>query len=179
LTWDEAAGKLVPNDLTGHTVVDGGLLSNFPIVLFLADRPDVDAVVGPAKVKNVLGLLIDESIPVPNRPPRPAPEGGLALGSLRTVQRLKRLIDTATGAHDNMAISAFRNHVVRLPAGGYGTTQFDMTDDEREALLEAGRQAMRDFLGTQSVLEADMLDLGVGDAEATLANDAVGTLLQR
>ena len=179
LTWDETVGKLVPNDVTGHAVVDGGVLSNFPIVLFLADRPDVDAVVGPAKVKNVLGLLIDESIPVPNRPERPKAAGGFKIGGLRTVQRLHQLVNTATAAHDNVAIAAFRNHVVRLPAGGYNTTQFDMTDAEREALVEAGREAMRAYLRAQSVLEAVSHGLGVGGTETLLANQAAGSLLQR
>ena len=68
-TWNPATKRLEPNDITGHVIVDGGLLSNFPIALFVADRPDVTAVVGPAQRKNVLGLLIDESLPVPNRPP--------------------------------------------------------------------------------------------------------------
>ena len=53
-----------------------------------------------------------------------------------------------------MAIAVFARHVVRLPAGGYSTTQFDMTDEERDALVEAGRQAMRTFLASQTVLRA-------------------------
>jgi NTE family protein len=164
-------------------VVDGGLLSNFPISLFLADRDDVAAVVGPPEHKNVLGLLIDETLPVPNRPPKAASGTSAGFTSLRTFQRLSRLINTATGASDNMAIAAFARHVVHLPAGGYGTTQFDMTDDERNALVDAGRQAMRAFLAGQTVLEGTR-EIGGGDfapsAESTwMANDAAGTILQR
>ena len=181
LSWDEAAGQLLPNDIAGHTIVDGGLLSNFPIALFLADRPDVNAVVGPAVVKNVLGLLIDESIPVPNRPPRPAPAaGGVAVvGGLLMVQRLTGLMNTAIKAHDNMAIAAFRKHVVQLPAGGYGTTQFDMTDAEREALVEAGRAAMRAFLRTSPAMDVAGAAFDPGGNETALANEAAGMLLQR
>ncbi len=167
-SWKEAAGRLVPQDVTGHAIVDGGLLSNFPIALLLADRPDVSAVVGPPQVKNVLGLLIDESLPVLNRPLRQAAAtGGGGLGSLQTVQRLRRLANTATGATDNMTIAAFGRHVVRLPAQGYGTTQFDMTDAERGALVEGGRQAMRAFLAAQSVLEVGAAE--PADAEAAFA----------
>jgi predicted acylesterase/phospholipase RssA len=178
-TWDEEAGQLMPNDISGHAVVDGGLLSNFPIILLLADRPDVEAIIGPAKVRGVLGLLIDESLPVPNRPLRPEPDRGKTLGGLRTVQRLQRLVNTATRAHDNMAIAAFKNHVVRLPAGGYSTTQFDMTDAEREALVEAGRTTMRAFLGTQVVLAPGEPEFGVADGERALANEAAAAILQR
>jgi NTE family protein len=181
LTWNPEKGELEPNDLTGHTIVDGGLLSNFPIALFLADRVDVTAIVGPPRTKNVLGLLIDESIPVPNRPAEQATDSGFSLSGLRTVGRLKRLINTATSANDNMAIAAFARNVVRLPAGGYGTTQFDMTDAEREALVNAGREAMRAFLDQQVVLEGvgGAPEFAVGFEAMTLANQAALTLLQR
>ena len=157
-TWNPTSERLDPNNIAGHVVVDGGLLSNFPISLFMADREDVAAVVGPPQHKNVLGLLIDEALPVPNCPPKPASGQSSSFTNLRTFQRLHRLINTATGAHDNMAIAAFARHVVRLPAGGYSTTQFDMTDDERDALVDAGRQAMRTFLTSQTVLEGTRAD---------------------
>lgn len=179
--WSAEEEGLVPTNLIGHTIVDGGLLSNFPIALFLADRPDVAAMVGPAQSNNVLGLLIDEALPVPGRP-APAAGGSMAsLGSLRTVQRLRHLVDTATGAHDNMAINVFAQHVVRLPAAGYSTTQFDMTDEEREALVDGGRQAMRAFLAQQAGPGVAKARAGFAVLPDTtfLANDAAGTILQR
>lgn len=177
-TWDPATQRLQANDVTGHIIVDGGLLSNFPIALFMADRPDVTAVVGPPRTDNVLGLLIDESLPVPNRPPRPD-NAGRAFAGLSTVQRLRRLVDTVTGAHDNLAKAVFAPNVVRLPAGGYGTTQFDMTDAEREALVAAGRQAMRDFIASQTVLHRGLTtpDFDVSDEARAIANQAAGGLL--
>jgi len=182
-TWNPTTQQLEPNDMEGHLIVDGGLLSNFPISLFMADRPDVTAVVGPPRAKNVLGLLIDESLPVADRPPRPSDTSsgpGGALTSLSTIHRLRRLMDTATGAHDNMAKAVFASNVVRLPAGGYGTTQFDMTDAEREALVNAGRKAMRDFLASQSVLEmagGTEPDFAVSDAAKAIANQAASDIL--
>jgi len=47
-----------------------------------------------------------------------------------------------TGAHDKMVIEEFNHLVARLPAAGYGTTEFDMSDERREALVKAGRDAM-------------------------------------
>ncbi len=178
-TWDSKLQQLTPNDMTGHEIVDGGLLSNFPIALFMASRPDVAAVVGPARTKNVLGLLIDETLPVPNRPPRPASSGlASSVGGLVVLKRLSQLANTATTASDNMAKALFASNVVRLPAGGYGTTQFDMTDAEREALIDAGRQAMRNFLGTQSVLEmAGEVDLSVSPNAEQLANAAAAAIV--
>jgi predicted acylesterase/phospholipase RssA len=180
-TWNPVDGRLEPRDMTGHTIVDGGLLSNFPIALFLADRDDITAIVGPPQAKNVLGLLIDEAIGVPGRPADPEMGGGFSLTGIPAVGRLRRLINTATSANDNMAVAAFAPHVVRLPAGGYGTTQFDMTDAQREALVNAGRTAMRAFLGQQVVLEGvgSALEFAVGDREMMLANQAALEWLNR
>src|SRR5207237_5395416 len=42
LVWDEVIwqsgwGTYLGNDIAGHAIVDGGLLSNFPIELFISD----------------------------------------------------------------------------------------------------------------------------------------------
>ncbi len=181
-TWDAQTGALKAAPMAGAEIVDGGLLSNFPIALLMSDRPDVNAVMGPPKTKNVLGLLIDETLPVPNRPERPASgSGGLAaaLGGSRTAGRLQRLLNTATCAHDNLAKAVFADNVVRLPAGGYGTTQFDMTDEERAALLAAGQQAMAAFLSTQTVLESagEELAFPVSAGMLSAANSAAAAIL--
>jgi predicted acylesterase/phospholipase RssA len=179
-TWNPDTERLEPNDVAGHTIVDGGLLSNFPIALFLADRPDVDAIVGRAKTRDVLGLLIDEALQVPNRPAKPTTAAaGFDFGGLATVQRLHRLVNTVTGAHDNMAIAVFAPYVVRLPAGGYGTTQFNMTPAERDALVDAGRTAMQQFLQNQTVLERAIADPAVYAVIRSAADAAAGTILQR
>jgi nitroreductase/predicted acylesterase/phospholipase RssA len=175
--WDPDQRCLAPADLTGHTIVDGGLLSNFPIGLFLSDRPDVLALVGPSSADAVLGLLIDESLDVPDQPSRPA-HSGLGAARSRPIDRLRRLMTTATAAHDNVAIAAYARHVVHLPAGGYGTTEFDMEDQRREALVSAGRRAMRDFMAGQRALTDPIPGAGVGDAEKALANQAPAGLLR-
>lgn len=177
-TWNSDEERMEPNDISGHSVVDGGLLSNFPIGLFLSDRDDVSALVGASRADSVLGLLIDESIPVADTPPRPATSG---LGAARSgpVNRLRRLFNTATAAHDNTAIATFGRHVVHLPAGGYGTTEFDMDDERREALVNAGREAMRAFLARQPELAGPSAGFSVGERERELANQAPSRLVGR
>lgn len=146
VVWQKAWGTYMGRDMTGHVIVDGGMLSNFPLELFVSGEPHVTALMGPKQSTAVLGMLIDESLPVPQAPAAPTlASGGIRPGELRTVQRLTRLIDTATSAHDKMVIEAFERLVVRLPAGGYGTTEFDMSDARRAALVEAGRSAMREY----------------------------------
>jgi predicted acylesterase/phospholipase RssA len=147
LVWDEVIwrddwGQYLERPMSGHTIVDGGLLSNFPIELFISGEPQVTRVMGPKQDIPVLGLLIDESLAV-----QPVKRGilvdiNIKPDELKTVQRFKSLIDTMTGAHDKMVIEEFEQLVVRLPAAGYGTTEFDMSDERRDALVRAGKDAM-------------------------------------
>ena len=146
--WQPEWGDYMGRPLAGHRVVDGGLLSNFPIELFLSSDPHVTALMGHRTSQGVLGLLIDESLPVGEVAERNAPaDGGLA--SLPPAQRIKGLVDTATQAHDKMVIDAFEQFVCRLPARGYQTTEFDMTDARRDALIAAGQQALDAYFRLQ------------------------------
>ena len=61
------------------------------------------------------------------------------------MQRILRLVNTALTAHDKMVIDEFRHLVVKLPAGGYGTTEFDLSDADRNALVEVGRKTMQSY----------------------------------
>ena len=150
--WRAEWGTYREMDITGDTIVDGGLISNFPIELFISDQKPVQAVMGPKVSENVMGMLIDESIPVPNAPLLPAKTGeakkksSVDVGELSTVHRLMNLVNTMLESRDKDVIASFENLVVRLPAGGYGTTEFDMTVERRAALLEAGRQTMKRYL---------------------------------
>lgn len=153
VVWQAEWGPYRAIDITGDSIVDGGLLSNFPIELFISDQKPVQAVMGEKISERVLGMLIDESVNVPNAPALPAKTGApvkkkpaVQVGELATVQRLMNLVNTMLEARDKDVISAFEELVVRLPAGGYGTTEFDMTEERRAALLEAGRQAMKRYL---------------------------------
>ena len=65
------------------------------------------------------------------------------------VTRLLSLIETATQAHDKMVIDAFEQFVCRLPAQGYQTTEFDMTDERRERLIAAGQTAADRYFRTR------------------------------
>lgn len=141
LIWKASWGQYLGRDMENHAIVDGGLLSNFPIELFISDVPHVTKLMGPKQDTQVLGLLIDEKLPV-------SMAKGLFVninikpGDLRIVQRLRRLTNTAMGAHDKMVIDEYAHLVARLPAQGYGTTDFDMSDERRDALIKAGRTAM-------------------------------------
>lgn len=181
LVWDEVVwqaswGQYRGCDIVGHAIVDGGILSNFPLELFISDAPQVLKLMGPKRGNEVLGLLIDEKLPVTK---------GLFVhvnikpGELKTVQRFQRLIDTATGAHDKMVIEEYSHLVARLPAQGYGTTEFDMSDERRDALVKAGRDAMALYFDTPTGLVLPSKATLPGGRVPTPANRIATSVLQR
>ena len=66
VVWKAEWGAYRGRDLSGHRVVDGGLLSNFPISLFVSNDENIDEIMGEGtQSENVIGLLIDETLEVP------------------------------------------------------------------------------------------------------------------
>lgn len=160
--WQPEWGTYLNRSLVGHRVVDGGLLSNFPIELFLSNDPYVISMMGPKTSQNMLGLLIDENLSVGGTPPVEPPPPGVSLADLPTAMRLKSLLETAMQAHDKMVIEAFEQFVCRLPAKGYRTTEFDMTDERRDRLVAAGRTAVANYfrnLETQGMKGPDIYEM--------------------
>ena len=146
--WQKEWGTYLGNKIEGHRIVDGGLLSNFPI-----DLVDKQPVAGSEEEKimgtelaheaGTIGLLIDETLSVEGQPERK--KAGLS-GKLKTIQRIGRLVDTMRTAHDNEEMENNKQLVCRLPAKGYGTTEFDMEDPRRTALIAAGQETMKQYL---------------------------------
>jgi NTE family protein len=149
VVWQKEWGKYRGRDKADNIIVDGGVLSNFPIRL-IAEMDDlIKEIMGstdPGGAGN-LGLLIDENLPVPgaaNQEKQPE-----LRNQIRTVQRVSRLVDTMTQAQDNVSIQKHKNDICRIPAKGYGTTEFDMEGSRLEALIEGGRRAAAAFLAAR------------------------------
>jgi len=178
--WNSAWGEYRDRDITGHAIVDGGMLSNFPLELFLSDDRMVTAVMGPKQDNPVLGLLIDETLEVKAMA---AARGMLVTvnvkpAELATIQRLLRLVDTATGAHDNRVIEQYGHLIVRLPAKGYGTTEFDMTEPRRLALVAEARAAVkRHFVPKPAMAPAPGTARGAAPAKPEAADTVARELL--
>jgi len=165
VVWQADWGKYRESEMAGHSIVDGGLLSNFPIELFVSRDVTVTGVMGSKSHDNVLGMLIDESLPVSGADTSVKQPTKFGLAEFRTVQRLQNLINTTLSAHDKMTIEAFEKLVVHLPAKGYGTTEFDMTDERRELLVNAGREAMTAFFDQAAARE--MVSFSVREEQDT------------
>ncbi len=122
------------NPQTGreHLLVDGGLLSNFPVWAF--DAP------GTPRWPTFGLLLVDE------RPRDPLGEE-LPPERPNVFGYLKSLVSTALEARDRQYLeSADFVRTIAIPSLNVGTTDFDLPPQEALALYEAGRAAAARFL---------------------------------
>ena len=140
--WDEVVwraewGTYLGQRIDGHVLVDGGVVSNFPLQI-VADPDDTEVIkwmgAVAADARNpVLGLFLDADIAVAGQPPPPS--------NTHISCRISALLDTLMSARDNGVFDANQDRIVRLPVGGYGTTEFTMSDSRMDALYNAGFQA--------------------------------------
>ena len=144
--WQEEWGYYSGLHITGHAIVDGGILSNFPIELFVSRDPFVTSIMGTPETNNLIGCLVDESQPVRDGGKREAPPRQAS----KTLARILRLINTTMHAHDKFVLDYYASKVVRLPAQGYGTTEFWMSQQRLNALISAGRSAMNVHLSQRA-----------------------------
>lgn len=142
--WDPAWGTYLGRNLDGHAVVDGGVVSNFPLFLFTdPSAAEVRALMGEGTGHDVVGLYLDPELEVPGAPAPAAPPHALH-------SRISALLDTLMSARDNATFDAHADRVVRLPVRGYGTTEFDMGPERVAALYEGAAAAARAWLDRRS-----------------------------
>jgi NTE family protein len=118
-----------------HLIVDGGLLSNFPVFLFDGDRPPLR--------RWTFGFRLFSGDP-PERPPYrnvPRPLWQLPLA--------KAMFFSATEAWDRKLSQASAVRTISIPTGDVPTLKFTLTAGERETLRRAGYGAAAEFFGTQ------------------------------
>jgi NTE family protein len=125
------------NPRTGvdHLIVDGGMLSNFPVWLF-------DATKGEPPRWPTFGMLLvegDPKVPVSHR------VEGRQSGSI--IDYIKALASTMMEAHDRLYLEkATFVRTIPIPTLGVSTTEFDITPERVRAIYESGRKAAFDFL---------------------------------
>jgi len=121
-----------------HLLVDGGMLSNFPVWLF--DRKEKEP------RWPTFGLLLaeeDPKVPIGHR--LPGEEPGIERGSL--IDYLKSLASTMMEAHDRLYLEdATYARTITIPTRGVGTTDFDLDPDRVRDLYDSGYRAATKFL---------------------------------
>jgi NTE family protein len=124
-----------PVGVGDHLIVDGGLLSNFPVWLF-------DCHGRPPRWPT-FGLLLVEPEPRKSVAHRLSQDGG------RTglVDFFKALAQTVLEAHDRLYLEqADFARTVPIPTLGVRTTEFDLSRERALALYDSGRTAAEQFL---------------------------------
>ena len=130
------------NPKTGdvHVIVDGGMLSNYPVWLF-------DAAAGEPPEWPTFGLLLVEpkpEIPIGARLPQ-AKMNGKGPGAV--IDYVKALAQTMMEAHDRLYVEqANYARTIAIPTLGVGTTEFDLSKERALALYDSGRWAAEKFL---------------------------------
>ncbi|MCM3320621.1 patatin-like phospholipase family protein [Cytobacillus kochii] len=113
-----------------NLMVDGGVLSNFPMWLF--DKDNVK------KTRPVLGVKL--SINNNEQPPRRIKNA---------IQMFEALFETMKDAHDSRYISrSHEQNVIFVPTEGVLATEFELTEEGKRDLLKLGRERAKEFLAT-------------------------------
>jgi hypothetical protein len=129
-----------PQDGEDHLIVDGGLLSNFPVWLFDSNGKPEWPTFGLKLVEEDNKASIGERLPVLG-------SAGKALNP--TVSYIMNLVSTTLEARDRMYIE--NNDFVRtiaIPTLGVSTLDFKLPKDKVDALYNSGREAAYKFLAT-------------------------------
>ncbi|MBV9020196.1 MAG: patatin-like phospholipase family protein [Ktedonobacteraceae bacterium] len=123
-------------DGTASCIVDGGLLSNFP--LFLFERPGVQP------DKPTLGFRLVDPHPVGAHI-----QAEMFSKTNSKIGMLKALLSTMLSAHDKLYMSdSTFVRTIAIPANGISATQFDLTHEQAQMLFESGEQAAQKFFST-------------------------------
>ncbi|MGN1400694.1 MAG: patatin-like phospholipase family protein [Bacillus sp. (in: firmicutes)] len=117
-----------PVKLKGKKIVDGGVLSNFPMWLF--DQENVK------KVRPVIGMkLLGNDALLPKR------------NIDNAISMFAALFETMKDAHDNRYISRkHEKNIIFIPPAGVGNIDFDLATEQKLELLQNGRAAAETFL---------------------------------
>jgi NTE family protein len=128
-----------PKSGADHVIVDGGLLSNYPLWLFDSDAPPVFPTFGMTLVA-----------PGQQTPLAPNPPADNVLPDLDSdLEFIKAIVSTMLQGRDRFYTDADNfARTIPIPTLGIGTTDFAIKPAQAQALFESGKNAAAKFLGT-------------------------------
>lgn len=115
-----------------NIIVDGGVLSNFPIWLF--DRDNIK------KVRPVIGIQLNNQL-------KDIPKNKID----NAIQLFGALFETMKDAHDARYISKRdAKNIIFIPSNGFSPIEFDLSDEKKQELMQQGRENAREFFSKWS-----------------------------
>lgn len=123
-----------PVTLADRTLVDGGVLSNFPIAMFDRAKPRWPT----------FGVKVIPDAPDANALLFP----GLALPQPPPIRLLARVMTTAVLGHDQTYLEqpCVRRRAIQVDTSAVGVVEFGCGEDKRAGLVANGERAAREFL---------------------------------
>lgn len=110
-------------------VVDGGLLSNFPLWIFRQDNSDI---------RPVLGMTLSDSM-----------EHAKSADIHNAFDMLHALFSTMQKAHDARYIAKSKEkNIIFIPVKDFDTMDLNISEEQRERLIQTGEERAEDFLRT-------------------------------
>jgi NTE family protein len=127
------------NERTGEesTLVDGGVLSNFPVEIF--DRTD-----GRDPRWPTFGVKVIPALPGADAKLFPA----LGLPTIPPIRQLEQVLTTAIVGHDQSYIErpCVRRRMIDVDTSSIGIIEFNASKKRRDGVVEQGRMAAERFL---------------------------------
>lgn len=122
-----------------HVIVDGGVLSNYPVWLFDSDGSPDWPTFG---LRLVEEDTASDAIAAPSDKVQRIPKGPLGLYRFG-----RSLIETMVTAHDRLYIEEAQfARTIPIPTCGISTVDFRLSDEDADRLYESGRDAAERFL---------------------------------
>lgn len=143
VAWQASWGPYRGRDKTQSLIVDGGMLSNFPMRL-LVDRKsdDLRQMMGEPdspQTRN-LGLYLDDRKIVPGA------DAKATVWNLKIAERASRLVETFSSPFDQEIVERYQEDICFIATKGFGVLEFDMDRERMQALVNSGRCAMTEYL---------------------------------
>ena len=154
--WQSEWGSYLGEDISGHEIIDGGVGSNFGIEMVVSKEPQfVEAMGMEPDRERVIGFYLDDAIPVPGAKQIKlvSEQNNDPLNNRweKVTDRNIDLFNSFLRSHDQFIVRTHPDVVCHLPVGGFGTMEFDMSDERIKLLFDSGQEAMAKCLDEMGI----------------------------
>jgi len=154
--WQPEWVSYLGENISGHEIIDGGIGSNFGIEMVVSKEPQfVEALGMEPDHERVIGFYLDDAIPVPGaiqiKLETEQNNDPLNNSWEKVTDRNIDLFNSLLRSHDQFIVRTHPDVVCHLPVGGFGTMEFDMSDERIKLLFDSGQEAMAKCLDEMGI----------------------------